>query len=155
MPLTGEEDMALKNTIPAPPHGIYILTKTVKNPRGNHRCKHETWKLLEWKKDSKFVIEYYDPELLPGAEMIRPLNHYHALLFAEGHRPVLDAIVPHLERMEEKTLEQILLAGKTMSGVTPTQILTHLLDSGDLSIITIRDAIVACKRKNGPLLKGE
>jgi hypothetical protein len=139
--------MKFKNAIPAPPHGIYILKQDIINPYGDRRHKHNYWRRPMWLKGQKFAIEFFDKEIAPGAECIRPIGGYNQLLFVSSYKDRLNLIVPNLEKVPDESLDEIMLAGKELDGISYKRVLDYLVESGCVSLNDVKRAIVDIKER--------
>ena len=118
--------------------GIYRLTKTINNPKGDKRCGPKYWRRPEWKEGDRFLILPYED---PGKPMCRTPTGKMILEPLAGDRPqvmiggrldeVSFLILPHLELLPE-SLESIL-------AVTGWSARTVLADLLQMNYITLDD----------------
>ncbi len=119
------------------PLGLYNLTKTLVNPRGNMRCKQNVWKRHEWFFGWKFiVVDDIDVSLAPPYgyfPTLKKQGSFWGMPMTTRNDDILSVIVPHLfcvgglENMLSK-------ASEDHSPVYPEHVLEQLLKEKRLTL---------------------
>ncbi len=126
----------------SPPCGIYRLSRTIDNPAGDQRVRHQFWRRPCWPVGQKFVIGPFDDGLAasPDVVVLHAVGSNDCLAFIEPNKARLDLIVPYLEPIALDCLENVLLA-LNVAGITPARVVHELHARGLLTLDTLLELL--------------